>query len=270
MEDVVHPLDDLQNKVVRTVVHLQQSRTAREKTGQSVLEGPHLILEALAARSRMRAILYSGRLMERPDGPDLLRRVMGGSARTVYVTDRVLDHVSDVETHQGIVAVADLSLPVSASIEEGSTLVVASVQDPGNLGGLIRTAAAFGFRVALAPGTVDPLNPKSLRASAGAIFRTQVKILERLWDYSPNVSLVVADPRGSLDYRAWDWRRPTVLVVGNEGAGVDPDLVGKATARLNIQTTPGTESLNVSVAAGIIMAEAFRQQQRGLPTDSVS
>ncbi|MCL8206802.1 MAG: RNA methyltransferase [Actinomycetia bacterium] len=257
--DALRPLDDLHNKIVRTARHLRESRTARERAGQAVLEGPHLVLDALAAGVRMRAVLYSRRLLDRPDGPALLRRLMGGAVRSVYVTDRVLDHVVDVETHQGIVAVADLTVPLTGTLRGPRVVVANAIQDPGNLGTLIRAAAAFGFRVHLTEGTVDPLNPKSLRASAGGFFRVDLARLRPDWTAEPGLYLVLADPAGDMVYADWDWRRPTALVVGNEGGGIAPEVARRAAVRLAVPMEPGFDSLNAAVAAAVIMADAYRR-----------
>lgn len=260
--DAIRPLDDLHNKIVRNARHLRQSRAARERAGQAVLEGPHLVMDALAAGVRMRAVLYSRRLLDRPDGPGLLRRLLGGSVRSVYVTDRVLDHVVEVETHQGIVAVADLTVPSTGTLKGPRVVVANAIQDPGNLGTLIRAAAAFGFRVHLTDGTVDPLNPKSLRASAGAVFRVDLARLRAEWVPEPGLNLAVADPAGDTVYADWDWTRPTALVVGNEGAGVAPEMARMAAVRLAVPMEPGFDSLNAAVAAAVIMAEAYRRRGR--------
>jgi TrmH family RNA methyltransferase len=260
--DTLSPLDDLHNKIVRHARHLRQSRTARERAGQALLEGPHLVTDALTAGVRMRAVLYSRRLFERPEGPALLRRLLGGAVRSVYVTDRVLDHVVEVDTHQGIVAVAELAVPFTTVLKGPRVVVANAIQDPGNLGTLIRAAAAFGFRVHLTEGTVDPLNPKSLRASAGALFRVDLARLRPDWTAEPGLTLAVADPAGDIDYGEWDWNRPTALVVGNEGAGVTPEWARRAAVRLAVPMEPGFDSLNAAVAAAVIMAEAYRRRRR--------
>ena len=253
---VVRALDDVHNKVVRNAAHLIRSAQARERAGQTVLEGPHLIWEALSAKARLRAVLYSNRLMYRPDGQELYRRMTGGSTRTVYVTDRVLDHVTMVDNHQGVVAIAEMGVATRPRLETGPVLLCDGVQDPGNLGALMRAAAAFGFELALAAGTVDPMNPKVLRASAGAFFHLPVYHLAPGWEWDPALTLVVTDPAEGVPYRKWSWPRGMALAIGNEGAGVSVDVRERAQVGLAIPMQPGVESLNVAVAAGILMAEA--------------
>lgn len=258
--ETVQPLDDLQNKIVRTARHLMRSRPAREKTGQIMLEGPHLVSEALDAQLRVRAILYSARLMERPDGPRLLERVTGGRVRMVYVTDRVLQYVSEVETHQGLVAVVDWAAPEWESLNAMPLLVADEIQDPGNLGTLIRSAASFGFAVGLTTGSASPSNPKAIRATAGAVFQTPVGRLADTLKWPAGLKVVVADPRSSRPYYDWDWTAPTALVVGNEGSGVGARWLTQADASLSIPMADGRESLNAAVAGSIMMAYAYRKQ----------
>lgn len=261
---ILRALDDVHNKIVRNAAHVLRSQEARERSGQTVLEGPHLVWEAVEAKVRIRAVLYSNRLMQRPDGQDLFRRVTGGLVRSVYVTDRVLDHVTMVDNHQGVVALVELVVDSLDRIEEGPVLLVDGVQDPGNLGALIRAATAFGFVVALGPGTVDPLNPKVLRASAGAFFRRPPYRLTADWSLGPGLALAVADATGGTPYRMWTWPEDVVLAVGSEGTGVSPGVRERAEAVVSIPMQDGVESLNVAVAAGILMAEAHgRRPLRG-------
>jgi TrmH family RNA methyltransferase len=254
---ILRALDDVHNKVVKNAAHLAKSADARERAGQTILEGPHLVWEALEAGVRLRAVLYSTRLMQRPDGQELYRRVSGGATRTVYVTDRVLDHVTMVENHQGVVAVAEVDVPVRTELTDGPVLLADGVQDPGNLGTLMRTAAAFGFSMALGPGTVDPRNPKVLRASAGLFFRLRPVRLAPEWRLHPDLVLAITDPGQGQAYRSWSWPRQMVLAVGNEGSGVGLAVRERASVALAVPMEKGVESLNVAAAAAILMAEAY-------------
>lgn len=259
---ILRPLDDPANKVVRAAAHLMRSRAARERARQTVLEGPHVVGEALSSGIRIRSVLYSNRLTRRPEGEQLLEQVTGGAIRMVYVTDRLLDSLSEVERHQGIVAVAELELATTSVLDAPPVLVLNAIQDPGNVGAMIRTAAAFGFHVAVMPGTADPFNPKVLRASAGALFHVGVVHLASEFSVGPGVSLVAADPHDGHDYREWDWSERTALVMGNEGAGVSAGVREYRPALIRIPMEDGPESLNVAVAAGILMAEAHHRFTR--------
>ncbi len=256
---VLRPLDDPQNKVVKAAARLGVNREARERAGQALVEGPHAVEEALAHEVVLRTVLYSARLLDRPGGRELLDRTTWTRARMIYVTDRVLDTVTQVESHQGIAAVVAYDLPFAARVPAAPALVLEAVQDPANLGALVRSAVAFGFRVAVTRGSVDPFNPKAFRASAATMFRAGLVRLDYAWDVPAGVSLVVTSPEGNVPYTDWDWTRPTALVVGNEGAGVSSALADRAAARLRIPMTSATESLNVAAAGAVIMADAFRR-----------
>ena len=254
---IVKPLDDPGNKIVRHALRLLKSRSARDKTHQFVLEGPHLALEALRAQARVRAVLYSERLLERPDGATVLRELTGGHVRMLLVTDRLLDQLSDVDTHQGILTVADQVLPQLERLTAEDWLLADGVQDPGNLGTMMRAAAAFGFRVGILPGTVDPFNPKVVRASAGTLFQARLARIEWPAEWPDQLSLVATDPRAPVSYDRLRWRRPVGLVVGNEAAGIAPELRARANQAVSIPMEPAVESLNAGVAAAIIMAHIY-------------
>jgi TrmH family RNA methyltransferase len=254
---IVRALDDPHNKVVRHVRHLLRSRHARERAGQAVLEGPHLALEAARAGIPVRAVLYAPRLFLRPDGEAVLRAVTGRSARTVYVTDRLLDHVCEVETHQGIVTVVEYQVPWIEALEGPCWLLTDGVQDPGNLGTVVRSAAAFGFRVGLLTGTVDVTNPKVIRASAGGVFRARPVFVADPFRYPPGFELWIADPDGR-PYTTVSWRPPLAIVVGNEGAGVRERWSDIARGRVAVPMAPGVDSVNVAVAASILMAAVYQ------------
>jgi TrmH family RNA methyltransferase len=254
---IVRPLDDPDNKIVRHARRLMRSRTARDKTHQFVLEGPHLALEAIRAQARLRAVLYSGRLMDRPDGEAVLKEMTGGHVRTVFVSDRILDLVADVDTHQGVIAIAELALPEVRHLPLEDWILADGIQDPGNLGTIIRSAAAFGFRIGLLPGTVDAFNPKVVRATAGTLFRAGLTRVGWPVEWPHGLQVLVADPRDAVPFVEIDWRRPTCLIVGNEGSGVDPVLAERAAGRVGIPMEPGVDSLNAAMATAILLAHAY-------------
>ena len=259
---VVRPLEDRHNKLVRHVEGLLKSRSQREKSREVVLEGPHLAEEALAADAWVRTVLYSPRLMERVGGRALLERLIGGRTRTVLVSDGLLDAVGDVDTHQGILVVARYELPTLDVLTMEPWVLVDGVQDPGNLGTILRSAAAFGFRVGVLPGSVDPFNPKVVRASVGTLFRAGIALVPPLVEVPSGLAVVAADQGGQVPYTGYDWKLPTALVVGNEGAGVSGTWLGRAGRRVVIPMNSVVESLNVGVAASIVMSQAWSARHR--------
>jgi TrmH family RNA methyltransferase len=160
---------------------------------------------------------------------------------------------------------------LSASVlsEASATLFLGldRVQDPGNMGTLIRTAEAAGVGgiVALG-GSVDVFSPKVLRSSMGSAFRLPIlanATVEQLISLreSHGLKIVAAAGEGEIDYTDYDWQQPTLLLLGNEGRGVDAALMSQCDARLRIPLLNGVESLNVAAAGAVMLFEAARQRR---------
>ena len=202
---VIQPLDSADNKTMREVKRLSQSQVARKKSAETVIEGPHLIEEALAAGLVPRLVVYSPRWVQRADGRSFMARLAAHSVRLFYVTDRLFDQFSQVDTPQGLLAV--IPVPISLELQTVWDRVAppylfpaaVGIQDPGNLGTLIRAALAAGSQAfLLGPDTVDPFNPTCIRASAGAVFRLPLVHLAGEWiatlkDHNVAVRAAVVD-----------------------------------------------------------------------------
>ncbi|MFO7261318.1 MAG: RNA methyltransferase [bacterium] len=234
-------------------------RKYREGEGLFLAEGVRLVEAMLDAGVAPRLVVASPtledtergrRLAERLAGLDVLRRV----------EDRVLAEFAATESPQGVLAVAEIPRHDLGAIRvEGpaTVLVLDGVQDPGNFGTLVRTADAFGAAfVAVLPGTVDPWNPKSVRAAAGAAFRIPIvqtdldTLLE--WLHRHGFALYGAAAEG----RPVDEVRPpqrAALAVGNEGAGLGAAVRAAAEELLAVPIRPEAESLNVAVAAAVLL-----------------
>jgi TrmH family RNA methyltransferase len=183
------------------------------------------------------------------------------------VSQAVLDALSDVKTPQPVAAVVRLPEVVPLSALRWRWLAVADgLQDPGNLGALVRTAHAAGFdAVAVLPGTTDPFHPRAIRGSAGSCFALPVASATpeevcgaaRVW---------VADPQGEVDYRQASYDPPVALVFGSEAAGVRHAWPEARTVRIPL--APGVDSLNVTAAAAVLLYEARRAWTPGKPASS--
>ncbi|MCY0881180.1 MAG: RNA methyltransferase [Firmicutes bacterium] len=264
---ILQPLDTVDNKAIRRMRHLLDSRTYRDKQQLAVIEGVRLVEAALAAGVRFRDVVYSPRLVGTERGRSLLMRLQLLSDRMVYVTDRVLDTLSLVEADQGIMAAIPWSLPVHKTLPPlNDVLVVAwGVQDPGNLGTLIRSVHAAGFQAfAVTAGTVDTANPKVLRASAGSIFSLPIWRLEEGWLEealkSGTTSIRATVVNGGQAYTDVDWMRPSVLLLGNEGNGL-PAHLAQQTEAITIPMNPAANSLNVAVAGSVMVFHAAWQRR---------
>ncbi|MCS7079088.1 MAG: RNA methyltransferase [Chloracidobacterium sp.] len=239
------------------------------------IEGIRLVEEALRSALPLEAVAYSPRLSETSRGAALLSALRQQPCRGALLPETLMAHISDVETAPGVVALGRRPIAAfpDAWGDESPLFVLADgLQSPGNLGALIRTAEAAGATAVMATvGTADPFQPKALRASAGAIFRlpilagpetmAQVRRLRQ-----QGVCLVAADPHGDTPYDAFDWRRPVIIWFGSEAHGLrtaTDSVQQQFDARLAIPMAGRVESLNVAVAAAILLYEARRRRAVG-------
>lgn len=271
---VIQPLDSADNKMVRRIKRLNASRQARVKNQETVIEGARLVDEALAAGVEPRVVVYSPKWVERAEGRALLTRLQARSVHLFYVTDRLFREMSQVDTPQGLLAVIPLPrhLALEQLLAEGPKPlllpVAVGVQDPGNLGTLMRAALAAGAHAfGVAAGTVEPFNPKCMRASAGAAFRLPIVPLESDWFETlqrHGVAVRTTAVDQGTPYFQVDWLGPAALVLGNEGNGLSDDWL-TSTEVITIPMSPVSESLNVSMAGSIVLFHAaFRRQSEGI------
>lgn len=250
------------NEKIKWLRALQTQPRLRREEAVFVIEGVRLAEEALAAGWPTRLVVYSDELNERG-----LAVVAGFTERGVAVeaaSPQVLRAASDTEAPQGLVAALDYrALPLPDELD--FVLIPDRMRDPGNLGTMLRTAAAAGVQALLCPPeTVDAFAPKVLRSAMGAHFRLPVHLLE--WDEiaarTERLGLVVADAEKGEPYDRFDFRAPLALVVGSEADGAGPQARRLAEGYVRIPMPGAAESLNAAVAAGILMFEAVRQRSR--------
>ncbi|WP_026584354.1 TrmH family RNA methyltransferase [Bacillus sp. J33] len=225
------------------------TKKERDKTGTFLVEGFHLVEEALAANRILEIIISENKDM--PSGWDY------GDIPVTMVTDEIIGMLADTETPQGIIAVCEQAQS-SADLEGTRYLLIDAVQDPGNLGTMIRTADAAGLdAVIVGEGSVDVYNPKVLRSAQGSHFHLPVlrgslfNWINRLKENNvPVFGTALENAREYTEYGSID---SFSLLVGNEGSGVNQELLTQTTANLYIPIFGKSESLNVAVAAGILL-----------------
>ena len=254
---------------LQTMIRDLARRRGRERRGLALAEGVRLVEEAVAAGVEVRGAAVSPALEATTRGRALKTGLAAGGVRLEEVSQSELEALADTDQPQGIVAVIR---PSSWALEQIPTppgavvLVLDAVQDPGNVGTMLRTALALGASGVVAlKGTAELTSPKVLRGSMGALFRlpavAAVAASFLSWADERGVELWVAaadgDPMGRSRPRR-ERRPPMALIVGNEGAGVSPELRTAAERRVAIPLAPGAESLNVAVAAGILLYEVTR------------
>ena len=194
---------------------------------------------------------------------ELIRQAESMGAQLVAVSTGVMQGLCAAKAPQGIVCIA--RVPTWPGTLQGELLLALdAVQDPGNLGTIVRTADAAGFcGVILGRGCADPTGPKALQATMGSIFRMPIARSENLevtlTEYAQRGYSVVASMLGGTDFYAACPSCPAVLVIGNEGNGISEAVARTATVRLALPMRGGAESLNAAVAAGIMMYELSRR-----------
>lgn len=251
-------ITSLQNEKVKLAHALQTAAKSRRKEGKIALEGVRLVQDALHALHHPDFVLYS------PDRVDdkLVSSLQERRIEALPVSDDVMKHVSDTQQPQGIVGVFPLpSVVLPANPQR--LLILDSIRDPGNLGTILRAAAAAGTdTVLLSPACADLYNPKVLRSGMGAHFR--VSVAERDWEtisqYRDNRNIYIADSQGDVRYDLADWSGAWALIIGSEAHGVGDEARKLAQSRVYIPMVAATESLNAAVAAGIILFEGVRQR----------
>jgi RNA methyltransferase, TrmH family len=254
---------------LQTLIRDLHRRRGRERRGLALAEGVRLIEEALAAGISIRGAVVSPALEATTRGNALKATLGDRGIKVEEVADDELVGLADTEHPQGIVAVVepkDWTLTDIRLFPGSVALALDAVQDPGNVGGILRTALGLGATGVIAlKGTADLSNPKVMRGGMGATFRLPAVAAspEELvaWARLQRAQIWVADaggdPADQIPARSSN-RAPVVLVVGNEGAGVGPVLEAAADRRIAIRQTAGVESLNVAVAAGILLYEVTR------------
>lgn len=240
-------------------------RRGRERTGLFVAEGVRTVEELLASPLRLRGALVTAALDRAPRGRELraaLERAAACHGAALETVDEpTFASAADTDSPQGVLAIAERpehsfeKLPAAGPLR---LVVLDAVQDPGNVGTILRTAAALGADGIVAlPGTVDLWNPKVVRAAMGALFHRPAwhSTVDTLidWTARTGVALWGAGPAGTPLPLAGSPPDRLALAVGNEGAGLSPAVARAAERTVAVPLAPGAESLNVAVATGILL-----------------
>jgi TrmH family RNA methyltransferase len=231
-----------------------------------VLEGVRLVADALACGAALELALYTpDQLAETITGQDLLGRIEQLPIAH-QAAPQVVAAAADTVHPQGVVALAHW--PQVEQGKPGLMLVLDSIQDPGNLGALLRSAEAVGVaEVLCARGTADLYSPKVVRAAMGAHFRLAMEQDLSWEEVSDRLAFVdhvyAADAAATMPYYAVDWRQPSALIVGNEAHGLSEQAKSLARNLIGIPMRGHAESLNAAVAGSVILFEALRQRTRG-------
>ncbi|AFY77352.1 rRNA methylase [Pleurocapsa sp. PCC 7327] len=258
-------ITSLQNPLVKQMRKLHSSKGRREQH-LFLLEGTHLLETACESNCSLATVCCTEQWRDRY--PQLWEKASKQAQRVEIVSPEVLGAITTTVHPDGVVATALRIIDRPAKLAHLKLgLVLERLQDPGNLGTIIRTAVAAGADgLWLSDDSVDVDNPKVLRSSAGAWFRLPIIISSNLTeivaDYrSRGVQIVATLPKAKKLYWEIDFTGPTLILLGNEGAGLTQELVSLSNLQIKIPLGEGVESLNVAIAAALLLYEAQRQRR---------
>ena len=250
-------------------------RRFREKEGKFIVEGVRFVEEALASAMSVQTVIFSSKLLQSGRGKELLDNLVKSDIPLCEVTDAIMESLADTATPQGVLAVVkavETDLVVILTGRQNHLLVlVDGIQDPGNLGTVIRTADAAGAdAVILTRGTVDLYNPKTLRATMGSVFHLPIIMVGEAVQavdllLRSGVQLVVGMPQSHRPVYSVNLTGSVALVVGSEATGVSEEVKLLPCTMVNIPMPGRTESLNAAVATAIMLYEAVRQRSAKMP-----
>ena len=259
-----------QNPLVQRFRALARGSTGdgRDELLHLLLDGEHLLREAIASGVQIEVAAFADGARESSIA-SLAAELASRGAQVIAVTTPVLEAISPVRTPSGVVAIGRLrERRLDTALEKQPQLIfmLRDVQDPGNVGAIVRAGEACGVTgIVAGEGTADPYGWKALRGSMGSTFRIPVASRISLLDAARRakargVRLVATVPRAGTALHDADLRQPSAVLLGGEGSGLPQDLLDEADGRLTIPMRAPVESLNVSIAAALIAYEASRQR----------
>lgn len=243
-------ITSIDNSFVKEARSLQEKKY-RKLHGKFIIEGPKFVRDAINAGAKIDKIFVLSTKIA-----DYIEIIDMHKEKVYAVSERVFSKITDTENSQGILAVA--FLPKQASIIAGEDILVLDrISDPGNMGTIIRTAAATGYKTLLTIDSVDAFSPKVVRSSAGCLFNvniyqmTEPEVLD--FTIKNKYNLMVADARGKNIFKMDKVKPPSALVIGNEANGPSDAIKNAATTLVSLPMKKNVESLNASVSASVLM-----------------
>ena len=255
-----------QNAFIKSLVLLQEKAKARKQSGQFLIEGIREIELAIKGNYQLETLLFVSEVISETEVQKLTGKI--SSPDLIEISKEVYQKLAYRDTTEGIIAVAktkshsltELQLP-----ENPLLLIMESIEKPGNIGAMLRTCdAAKVDAVLIADAKTDLYNPNMVRSSVGCLFTNQIAVgtTEEIIDYlqQNNINFYSATLQNSTSYHTQDFTKPTALVVGTEATGLSKAWREKATQNIIIPMQGEIDSMNVSVAAAIMIFEAKRQR----------
>jgi TrmH family RNA methyltransferase len=258
-----------QNQFIKRLKKLNSDRRYRRKEGLFIAEGIHLVEEAISSACNIQSFIFTSDFLKHSLAGDLVNKIRQEHIETVEVTKECYLSFSHLKSPEGVCVLVDNKGHVAKDdiLKHKLLLIIDEVQDPGNMGALIRTGEAAGFdAVLLIDACADIYHPAVLRASMGSVFR--MDIIRLSFDECCNVLinsahvLVAAVADGVSDFREVEFNEPLALIVGSEGRGVSTQFLDMADVTVKIPMAGNIESLNAGVAGALMMYEIARKTER--------
>lgn len=257
------------NQQMKQLTALLKKSKERKEKGLFVVEGTKMVAEAPAQWVQM--IYISQTYESAPEHKDFLNSLKKKGIAYEVVADNVFKAISDTQTPQGILALVKIPVyTLEQMLQKDKThlLILESIQDPGNLGTMIRTGEGAGITgIIMNKTTVDLFNPKTIRSTMGSIYRVPFYITENLEETlkflkENGVNLLAAHLKGTVSYDEADYTTSTGFLIGNEGNGLSDEIADLAAQYIRIPMEGKVESLNAAISATLLMYEANRQRRR--------
>lgn len=231
-----------------------------------VLEGPDLVEAALESDVEFEALYVDGAALDETSITALTQRATDKGVRVFALAEGVVEKIADAQTPQPVLAAVRFEQRDVTSIpKSGLVVVLHELRDPGNVGTIVRSADAAGATAVILTGqSVDPYNPKTLRASAGSIFHLPVVVTtidEVVSYFDGDAQLLATVVRGGRSHREIDFTEASVVLIGNEAQGLDEATIERCDQTISIPMDGRSESLNAGVAASLIAFEALWQRR---------
>ena len=264
-------ISSINNSQIKNILALKNKAKARREQGCFIVEGIRMFTE-IPQDSLVKTYISESFFLEM-NGKDEVNIMEPGSCEVV--SDRVFQAISDTVTPQGILAVVrqnnrsfDQILDCGHSAQSHCYMVLENIQDPGNLGTIIRTSEGAGVSaVIMSRNTADIYNPKVVRSTMGSVFRVPYVYVEDLEDAvrkmkERDITVYAAHLKGKSDYDEGDYTKPSAFLIGNEGSGLSGAMTALAYRLIRIPMCGQVESLNAASAATVLMYESYRQNRR--------
>jgi TrmH family RNA methyltransferase len=254
------------NATVKLLVGLVHSSRERKKTGLTVLDGAHLVDAFLQTGRRPQMVIVAESATASTDAQAIRHHLQKHELTITVVADALFTEASQLESPARVMAIVNTPTAQPIPADASAVLVLESVQDPGNVGAMLRCAAAFNLsHVLLGAGTAFAWSPKVLRAAQGAHFVLNIvegaSVMDFMMRYEGQTLALVPNTDGAQPLADVDLRKPIAILIGNEGAGLSMEVLAAASLRVTIPMPGAMESLNAASCGAVAMYELCRQRQ---------